>query len=61
MQMNDATELAKHKARCPEGEHTWEKEYFLGAQAGDLVCSKCGASDYIAKESVKEKEDVETQ
>ena len=44
MQHKDAKRLAEsttaeQKKNC---KHTYEKEYFLGADTGDQVCSKCG-------------------
>lgn len=44
IQNRDAIALAKsatdeQKANC---EHTFEKEYFVGAATDDYVCTKCG-------------------
>lgn len=49
MQMNEAQELReewKKKGNPPCKHETLEKEYCLGAQTGDEICTKCGKTFY---------------
>lgn len=39
MECNNETKLNNNYEKCS---HHWQKEYYLGTQTGDYVCSKCG-------------------
>ncbi|HOW87124.1 MAG TPA: hypothetical protein P5561_03360 [Candidatus Omnitrophota bacterium] len=53
MQANEAERLRKEWGAKPCEHPKWEKEYILGSDTGDKVCSQCGALDYDIKNKKK--------
>lgn len=52
MQMTDAMVLKKSGGDKPCDHPELEKEYYLGANTGDFVCSQCGQS-FTKEEKVR--------
>jgi hypothetical protein len=42
MQMGEAARLQQQWGNDPCDHPSWEKEYHLGSDTGDKVCSRCG-------------------
>ena len=46
MQLKDAAQLRKDRGDEPCDHPNIEKEYYLGAQTGDYVCTSCGKAGW---------------
>ena len=46
MQARDAAQLRKEWGNKPCDHPKWEREYDLGAQTGDYVCTTCGKVEW---------------
>lgn len=53
MQMEDAKELREKWGNKPCNHPILDKEYYLGTQTGDYICTQCGKSaskEYFEKQ-----------
>jgi hypothetical protein len=62
MQIRQAAELRQRWGDLPCDHPELEKEYDLGAQTGDYVCTRCGearwGSDWVQQERMKNSQEA---